>query len=172
MRAKSQKTGAQELIVALLDTPLGHLTLTFTTKGLAALEFDEDISKISLGAPPPPAMDAMMDAVARELQDFFAGAATDFSGVPLDLQGTPFQLKVWQELRQIPRGQTISYRELASRIGNPKAIRAVGQANGRNPIPIIVPCHRVINADGTLGGYSSGPERKEWLLKHERAMQK
>jgi methylated-DNA-[protein]-cysteine S-methyltransferase len=169
MRAKTQKSRAEELRVCLMDTPLGHLSLAFTPKGLAAVEFAEDVSNISLGPPAPTSMDAMMDGVVKELQNFFEGKAVDFSGVPLDLQGTPFQIKVWEELRRIPRGETISYRELANRVGNPKAIRAVGQANSRNPVPIIVPCHRVTNADGSLGGYSSGPERKEWLLKHEGA---
>jgi methylated-DNA-[protein]-cysteine S-methyltransferase len=78
--------------------------------------------------------------------------------------------RVWQELQRIPRGQAISYKELAQRIGNPKASRAVGGANGSNPIPLIIPCHRVINADGSLGGYSSGLDRKRWLLRHEGAL--
>lgn len=169
MRDKTPKKIAEELTVCLMDTPLGHLTLTFTPKGLTALDYEEDISKITLGAPAPAAMDAMMDTVVKELQNFFEGRPADFSQVPLDIQGTPFQIKVWEELRRIPRGETISYKKLAERVGSPQAFRAVGQANGRNPVPIIVPCHRVINADGSLGGYSSGPERKEWLLKHEGA---
>jgi methylated-DNA-[protein]-cysteine S-methyltransferase len=169
MSVRTKKSRAEELRVCLMDTPLGHLTLAFTPKGLAALEFEEDVSKISLGPPAPAAMDAMMDGVVKDLQVFFEGKSVDFSRVPLDLQGTPFQIKVWEELRRIPRGETISYRELASRVGQPQAVRAVGQANSRNPVPIIIPCHRVIAADGGLGGYSSGLERKEWLLKHEGA---
>jgi methylated-DNA-[protein]-cysteine S-methyltransferase len=169
MRAKTEKNRPEELRVCLMDTPLGHLSLAFTPKGLAALDFAEDVSKISLGPPPPAAMDAMMDGVVKQLQNFFEGRASDFGNVPLDLEGTPFQIKVWEELRRIPRGQTISYQELANRVGNPKAVRAVGQANSRNPVPIIIPCHRVTKADGSLGGYSSGPEKKEWLLKHEGA---
>jgi methylated-DNA-[protein]-cysteine S-methyltransferase len=98
---------------------------------------------------------------------YFNGSRTDFAALTLDPQGTPFQLRVWQELRRIPWGQAISYGELARRVGNPKAARAVGQANAVNPIPLIIPCHRVIAADGSLGGYSSGLERKRWLLHHE-----
>ncbi len=101
---------------------------------------------------------------------YFTGVPTDFAALTLDPQGTPFQLRVWQELRRIPWGQTISYGELARRVGNPKASRAVGQANAVNPIPLIIPCHRVIAADGSLGGYSSGLDRKRWLLRHEGAM--
>ena len=170
MRAKKTKQSSRELTVFLANTPLGHVILTFTPKGLAALDFSEEESNISFGPPPPATMDAMMDKVAKELQNFFAGKPADFSQVPLDLQGTPFQIKVWQELRRIPRGDKISYKELARRVGSPKASRAVGQANALNPIPVIIPCHRVISADGSLGGYSSGLDKKRWLLKHEGAM--
>ena len=112
----------------------------------------------------------MIEAAKQALSRYFDAGATDFADLPLDLRGTPFQLRVWQELRQIPRGRAISYKELARRAGSPRASRAVGQANGRNPVPIIVPCHRVIAADGSLGGYSSGLDRKRWLLRHEGAM--
>ena len=154
----------------LANTPLGHVILTFTPKGLAALEFAEEESNISFGAPPPAVMDAMIEAVVQELKAFFAGAPADFSRLPLDLKGTPFQIKVWQELRRIPRGDTISYKELARRVGSPQASRAVGQANAVNPLPVIIPCHRVISADGSLGGYNSGLDKKRWLLEHEGAM--
>ena len=105
--------------------------------------------------------------MAKALEDYGAGKSPDLSGLPLDLQGTSFQKRVWEELRKIPWGGTISYKELAARVGNPKALRAVGQANGANPIPLIIPCHRVIAANGTIGGYSSGVERKRRLLRHE-----
>jgi methylated-DNA-[protein]-cysteine S-methyltransferase len=107
--------------------------------------------------------------VTRALEDYFAGRPVDFQNLPLDLKGSPFHLRVWQELRKIPPGETISYQEMARRLGNPKAARAVGQTCGKNPIPLIVPCHRVIAANGALGGYSSGLERKKWLLAHEQA---
>ena len=168
MRAKSQKKKSPEWTVCLEDTPLGPLHLNFTAKGLAALDFADKGGEIAPGSPPPE-MRPKIDAVKRRLSQYFADGVADFTGLPLDLQGTPFQKKVWGELPRIPRGQTIYYRELAERIGSPRGFRAVGQANRRNPVPIIIPCHRVIAADGSLGGYSSGIERKEWLLKHEGA---
>jgi methylated-DNA-[protein]-cysteine S-methyltransferase len=170
MRAKTQKNKFQEWTVCLGGTPVGALLLTFTNKGLAALDFGDKGGESSPGSPPPPALRPMIEATKQALSRYFAAGTTDFGDLPLDLQGTPFQLRVWQELRQIPRGRAISYKELARRAGSPQASRAVGQANGRNPVPIIVPCHRVIAADGSLGGYSSGLERKRWLLEHEGVM--
>ena len=102
-------------------------------------------------------------AALRELEEYFAGERREFS-LALEAAGTPFQKRVWQELREIHYGETISYGELARRIGNPRAVRAVGLANGRNPLSIIVPCHRVIGANGTLTGYGGGLERKRKLL--------
>jgi len=102
-----------------------------------------------------------------QLRAYFKGTLKDFS-LPLDLDGTPFQLKVWNALQKIPYGTTISYGELARWIGKPKAVRAVGGANGRNPIPLVVPCHRVIGSDGSLTGYGSGLPIKSALLEHER----
>ena len=170
MRAKTQKNKSQEWTVCLDETPIGPLFLTFTDKGLAALDFGDHGCQASPTTPPPAALRPMIEATKQALNRYFDAGAADFADLPLDLQGTPFQLRVWQELRQIPRGRAISYKELARRAGSPQASRAVGQANGRNPVPIIVPCHRVIAADGSLGGYSSGLERKRWLLKHEGAM--
>src|ERR1700690_2867719 len=103
---------------------------------------------------------------ARQLAEYFAGARRVFD-LPLALHGTPFQQRVWRALTEIPYGETWSYGQLAKRIGNPKASRAVGLANGSNPISILVPCHRVIGADGSLTGYGGGMERKQWLLRHE-----
>jgi methylated-DNA-[protein]-cysteine S-methyltransferase len=102
----------------------------------------------------------------KQLQAYFNGLLTEFT-VPLAMQGTAFQRRVWNELQQIPYGKTLSYGELANRIGQPQASRAVGLANGRNPISILVPCHRVIGANGKLTGYGGGLERKQWLLEHE-----
>ncbi len=161
------------MTVSLADTPLGGIILYFTPKGLAALDFAGEAGEIDLErASIAETVDPMIGSVVKELRAFLAGAPADFRDLPLDLQGTPFQLRVWQELRRIPWGGTISYRELARRAGSPKALRAVGQANAVNPIPIIIPCHRVISADGSLGGYSSGLWRKCWLLKHEGVRQK
>jgi methylated-DNA-[protein]-cysteine S-methyltransferase len=111
--------------------------------------------------------DALAEA-RRQLEEYFAGTRTTFD-LPLELEGTPFQVMVWSALRDIPFGETISYGELARRVARPGASRAVGAANGRNPISIVIPCHRVIGADGRLTGYGWGHERKAWLLQHERA---
>jgi methylated-DNA-[protein]-cysteine S-methyltransferase len=107
--------------------------------------------------------------ISAQLERYFAGELTRFD-VPLRLDGTPFQRTVWSELVAIAHGTTLSYRELAVRIGNPRAVRAVGAANGKNPVSIIVPCHRVVGADGELVGYGGGLDCKRWLLEHERAL--
>ena len=169
MRKKSPNQ-AREWVVYLPETPVGPLKLCFSDRGLTALEFaGEESSPPPEQDSPPPHLQPFIEAAKRELTAYFNGAPTDFGALPLDPRGTPFQLRVWQELRRIPRGRTISYKELARRVGNPKASRAVGQANGTNPLPLIIPCHRVINANGGLGGYSSGLDRKRWLLRHEGA---
>ena len=112
--------------------------------------------------------DALLDQAAREIDEYFGGGRRTF-GVPLRLGGTAFQASVWRALCDIPFGETISYGELARRVGRPKAVRAVGSANGRNPVSLIVPCHRVIASDGSLGGYGWGLDRKRWLLAHEQS---
>jgi methylated-DNA-[protein]-cysteine S-methyltransferase len=111
--------------------------------------------------------DASFDAVRAQLTEYFAGTRQWFD-VPLKLVGTPFQQRVWRELVRIPFAATITYAELALRVGKPAASRAVGNANGRNPISILVPCHRVIGASGKLTGYAGGVEKKQWLLDWER----
>jgi methylated-DNA-[protein]-cysteine S-methyltransferase len=169
MRRKSQNH-KKEWLVYLLDTPVGPLGLYFTDRGLSALAFGAGSVPPPESEAPPPAVTSFINQAKQALAAYFAGVPTDFASLPLAPRGTPFQLRVWQELRRIPRGQVISYKELAQRIGNPKASRAVGQANAVNPLPLIIPCHRVIKADGTLGGYSSGVDRKSWLLRHEGAM--
>jgi methylated-DNA-[protein]-cysteine S-methyltransferase len=117
----------------------------------------------TFGAPDP----TPFTEVIRQLKEYFAAQRTDFD-LPLRLAGTPFQRSVWAALREIPFGQTMSYGQLAQRIGRPAAVRAVGLANGRNPIGIIVPCHRVVGATGALTGYGGGLERKQYLLELER----
>jgi methylated-DNA-[protein]-cysteine S-methyltransferase len=171
MRSPRMKNRSPEWVVCLPESPLGPLWFFFSDRGLAALEFagDGPVSLLS-DEELPPHLRPLIQAVRRELAAYFAGVRTDFASLNLDPRGTPFQLRVWQELRCIPWGQTISYGELARRVGNPKASRAVGQANAVNPIPLIIPCHRVIAGDGSLGGYSSGLDRKRWLLRHEGAM--
>ena len=117
--------------------------------------------------PEAPADSPIESGVARQIEEFFAGRSTDFD-VPLAPEGTDFQKRVWAELRRIPYGETISYAELARRIGRPGAARAVGRANATNPIAVIVPCHRVIGADGSLTGYAGGLDLKQKLLAWER----
>lgn len=168
-----------EWMVRLNDTPLGHLDLCFTSKGLTALDIvdEEDdfpfiipgLTYSSGGEQAPGRIEKEINETLGELIKYFRGAVTSFSKIRLDLKGSDFQLQVWREIRKIPWGETIAYQELARRAGAPQAARAVGQACGANPIPIIVPCHRVIAANGSLGGYSSGLERKRWLLQHEGA---
>jgi methylated-DNA-[protein]-cysteine S-methyltransferase len=111
--------------------------------------------------------DMSFTAVREQLAEYFAGERDQFDA-PTKLAGTPFQLQVWQELTRIPFGETITYADLAQRVGRPTATRAVGHANGRNPISIIIPCHRVIGADGKLTGYAGGVDKKQWLLAWER----
>jgi O-6-methylguanine DNA methyltransferase len=169
----------QVWMIRLDETPLGHLDLFFSAQGLTALEItaaEDDMSFIIPGLThsdgeeeaPSRVIDWINDTIGN-LASFFQGLPLALDDVPLDLRGTPFQLRVWQELGKIPPGETVSYQELARRLGNPKAARAVGQACGANPLPLIVPCHRVIAANGTLGGFSSGLEHKRWLLAHEHA---
>ncbi len=113
--------------------------------------------------------DPFLFGVFDELKEYFNKKRKSFS-VPLDFTGSEFQLKVWNELQKIPYGETVSYKTIAERLGDEKLIRAVGKANGANPIPIIVPCHRVINSDGSLAGYSAGLKIKEKLLKLEGSL--
>lgn len=169
-------------MVRLHDTPLGHLDLYFTSRGLATLEMvdeEEDFSLIipgltysSGGGAPPGRIEYEINETLGKLIEYFNGSRTSFARIRLDLRGSAFQLQVWQELRGIPWGKTVTYQELAARLGRPQAARAVGRACGANPVPIIVPCHRVISADGSLGGYSAGLERKRWLLHHEGAKER
>lgn len=150
------------IYAARVASPIGTLTALVDDGGaLTRLLFAGD-------APPPDAVwdDERCAPVVAELEEYFRGERRDFS-VPLAPRGTDFQRRVWDELRRIPYGQTISYRELAARIGRPAAVRAVGRANGTNPIPVIVPCHRVIGADGSLTGYGGGLETKRRLLELE-----
>jgi len=109
-------------------------------------------------------------APGRALRRYFEGDFEAFEGVGVDTAGTPFQERVWSRLRKIPPGHTVSYAELARSIGRPSAVRAVAGANGRNPVSLVIPCHRVIASDGGLGGYGGGLDRKRWLLAHERAI--
>src|SRR5262245_51620275 len=150
----------------VVPSPIGDLLLTSDGEALTGLHMDPGDG---FDIDPEWEQDAAVFADAiSQLHAYFAGELTAFD-LPLALAGTPFQKRVWAELRQIPFGQTISYQDLARQVGNPKASRAVGAANGQNPVAVIIPCHRVIASDGTLGGFGGGLERKEWLLRHENA---
>ncbi|MGW1468043.1 methylated-DNA--[protein]-cysteine S-methyltransferase [Streptomyces sp. NPDC002308] len=151
----------------LLDSPYGPLTLVATDGVLSALYMTDHRHQ-----PPRETFGEEADAdsfaeAVRQLGEYFDGTRTEFD-LPLHLEGTPFQRTVWAELRRIPYGETLSYGELAGRLGKPGASRAVGLANGRNPVSIIVPCHRVIGASGSLTGYGGGLDRKQRLLAFER----
>lgn len=146
-------------------SPLGPLHLVATDAALMGVHFGEHRHAPELEAPSSD-RHPVLEQAARELDEYFAGRRRVFT-VPLLAHGTPFQERVWQALRRIPYGARCSYGDVARAIGNPKSVRAVGLANGRNPIGIIVPCHRVIGADGSLTGYGGGLAAKEWLLRHE-----
>ena len=149
-----------------VDSPIGPLTIEVDEEGrLTRLSFGA-LSSSPARTPARHAESSRYSAVETQLAEYFAGARQVFD-MPLNPSGTSFQLAVWNELVRIPFGDTITYAELARRIGKPAAVRAVGAANGANPIAVIVPCHRVIGSNGTLTGYGGGIERKQWLLAHE-----
>jgi methylated-DNA-[protein]-cysteine S-methyltransferase len=145
-----------------IDSPVGPLVLTSDGTALTGVLFDAEVDP---GWSTEPC--AVLDRVSAQLGEYFAGVRTEFD-LPLEPAGTPFQRSTWLALREIPYAETINYGQLALRVGNPKASRAVGLANGRNPISIVVPCHRVIGADGSLTGYGGGLDRKRLLLDLER----
>ena len=157
---------------ATLDSPLGPLLVAANDAGLTALYFETrrhppaTADWVPVSDADTPAARTIAAAHAQ-LAEYFAGTRTTFT-LPLAAAGTPFQRQVWDALRAIPFGATVRYGELATTLGAPRATRAVGAANGRNPISIVVPCHRVIGADGSLTGFGGGIERKRWLLDHER----
>ena len=153
-----------------IDSPVGRLLLVAGAEGLVQLAFegrhDEGVA-LNGADESDPLGTRWLDQAREQLEEYFAGVRWHFD-VPLAPRGTAFQLKVWSALREIPPGSVVSYGELARRINAPNAVRAVGAANGQNPIAIIIPCHRVIGSNGTLVGYGGGLERKRWLLDHER----
>ena len=151
-----------------IKTPLGKLLLARTAMGLAGVWFEgQQHHPTPLTAVRRPD-DALLRRAADQLHAYFAGETRAFD-VPLDLHGTPFQRRVWQALLAIPGGETRSYGEIAQALGAAAAVRAVGSAVGRNPVSVIVPCHRVVGSDGSLTGYAGGVERKRALLKLEGA---
>ena len=166
------------LVLALLDSPLGQLLAGATDEGILLLDFpdrrslEENIAGLRrrFGPGVAPGEHPFLDQLRVELGEYFAGRRKTFS-VPLAMRGTPFQEKVWGELRRIPCGSTISYEELAARVGQPRAMRAVARTNSLNRICILIPCHRVIGKDGSLSGYGGGMWRKRLLLELERTGQ-
>jgi O-6-methylguanine DNA methyltransferase len=164
-----------------LDSIAGRLFLAASTKGLVALEFDARLPGQQTIRPNPRDLRrqghrfvfqesaAAMGAYVRELKAYFARKRREFS-FPLDLRGTDFQIACWRVLLAIPYGETRSYADIARAVGKPNAFRAVGMANNRNPMAIVVPCHRVIRSDGTLSGYGGGPDVKRKLLELEGAL--
>ena len=162
-------------MTAAIETPLGRMITVASVRGICILEFLERRTAPSaarafsrrLGMPVVAGSNPHIDRLTAELEAYFAGALRRF-GAPLDLRGTPFQRAVWQRLSRVPYGVTVSYSELARRVGRRAAVRATGHANGRNPVSIVVPCHRVVGSDGALRGYGGGLWRKERLIALER----
>jgi|KBSMisStandDraft_5_1062788.scaffolds.fasta_scaffold00560_9 methylated-DNA-[protein]-cysteine S-methyltransferase len=163
------------LEIATLPSPVGPLGLAAEDGVLVAVTFDglaplrtwatRVLGRCAWVEVPDPA------GVSGVLRRFFAGDVDALARVPVRLHGTDFQRRAWEALRRIPAGKTWSYRRLAEELGDPKATRAVGAANGQNPVPVVIPCHRVIGSDGSLTGFGGGLERKRWLLQHEGALQ-
>ena len=145
---------------AYVRTPIGVLEIQGCAKGLASATFlNEDITI-------PKVIPEVLKEAVSQLQEYFINKRTNFH-LSLNPQGTDFQKKVWNKLSEIPFGKTVSYLDMAKALGDPKVIRAAASANGKNPIAVIIPCHRVIGSDGSLTGYASGLHRKKWLLNHE-----
>jgi O-6-methylguanine DNA methyltransferase len=149
-------------------SPAGPLFLAVSTKGLVRLEFEGRLQKLNPRSLELQESQPVLDPYLRELNEYFAGQRREFS-LPLDLRGTDFQLACWHALLEIPYGETRSYRDIARAIGHPQACRAVGMSNNRNPVAIIVPCHRVIASSGSLCGYGGGLDIKRKLLDLEQA---
>jgi methylated-DNA-[protein]-cysteine S-methyltransferase len=169
-------TEVLQLFTNRIDTPIGEMVIvTDCDENLRAIDWRDhearmqrllrlQYSEKGFRLEPAGNPNGLADAVSR----YFEGELGAIDGLPVQTGGTPFQRKVWRALREIPCGTTVSYAQLAQRIGQPAAVRAVGLANGSNPVGVVIPCHRVIGSDGSLSGYGGGIERKRWLLEHER----
>jgi methylated-DNA-[protein]-cysteine S-methyltransferase len=152
-----------EIYRDIFESPIGTFKLTCTDTGLSGLLFDPDLKDFVQNSHP------IIDETKKQLDHYFNHQAEEFD-IKLDLSGTEFQRKVWKEVYKIKYGVTATYLDIARSVGNVKAVRAVGLANGKNPVPLIVPCHRIIGSNNKLIGYGGGLWRKEWLLKHEGAL--
>lgn len=159
------------IAIDVVESPVGPLAVAERGGRVCLLHFGGDGPEVDATFerwyPGEPRNRQRLPGIAATLQRYFAGETKAIDAVAVEMNGTEFQKTVWAALRRIPCGSTISYAELARRIGAPRAVRAVGTANGANPVAVIVPCHRVIGADGTLTGYGGGLDRKRWLLAHE-----
>jgi O-6-methylguanine DNA methyltransferase len=144
----------------IIDTPLGKIELKGNENGLASVSFMESDAQASRNIP------SVLKEGCKQLTEYFDGSRTTFD-LKLNPEGTEFQKRVWQKLLEIPFEKTVSYQEIANRLGDPKVIRAAASANGKNPLAIVIPCHRVVGFDGSLTGYAGGLHRKKWLLDHE-----
>lgn len=158
-----------------IDSPLGPMLAVADEQALYFVEFEGckgfdrllDSVQKAAGTTIEPRSNALLDSFEIEVKNYFDKTKRSFE-TPLKLIGTPFQVEVWEALRKIPYGKTCSYSDLANAVGRPSAFRAVAQANGRNRFAVVIPCHRVVNADGSLGGYGGGISKKKWLLSHEK----
>ena len=158
------RANGQRLVYKWMDSPIGRLKLVATDQGLAGILWQQERpGRVQFSAPVEDASHGVLLEAERQLHDYFHGRRTTFS-LRLDFAGTDFQRQVWSALLTIPFGETRSYAQIARQIGSPDAIRAVGAANGRNPISIVAPCHRVVGADGSLTGFAGGLANKAWLL--------
>lgn len=151
----------QNFSKGILKTEIGNLEISASEKGISEIHFLDDTEKLQVYP-----VNDLIERCKLQLTEYFEGKRLSFD-IEIELNGTDFQKKVWNELQNIPYGKTISYLELAKRLGDKKSIRAAGLANGKNPLPILIPCHRVIGSDGSLVGYAGGLWRKKWLLEHE-----
>lgn len=170
MDGSGRATG-RHLVHRMMTTPVGLLRLAATVDGLAAIQWENEgrPNRIRSRVEAADSRHEVLVETERQLAEYFAGRRRVFS-LSLDCEGTPFQHEVWSALRTIPFGETRSYSQIARDIGRPEAVRAVGAANGRNPVPIVTPCHRVIGASGKLTGFGGGLEAKAWLLELEGGM--
>lgn len=155
---------------AYLETPIGTLLVAGDETAVRRIYFPKHGKAVKPEAGWTESARGPVGIALRQLREYFAGKRVDFN-IPLALEGTTFQRAVWEQLREVPYAQTISYGELARRVGNPKASRAVGSANGANRLPIVIPCHRVIAGDGTIGGFGGGLPTKRFLLELEQRVQ-
>jgi methylated-DNA-[protein]-cysteine S-methyltransferase len=165
------QTTTEQRFYTSIDSPIGELLLLGDGHSLRGLYMQQGRKPVRI-APRWERSEATFADVRRQLREYFAGERTTFDDLPLTLDGAQFERRVWRALQDIPYGETVSYGEIARRVGQPGAARAVGLANGRNPIAVIVPCHRVIGANGTLVGYGGGLERKRLLLELEQGQER